>query len=238
MTINVEQHEHDAVRRPPAGRDHDERRRGVRVARAAHRCDARHLRASSTSTTTLTSGADIRVENDGTDTRDSDFPVLVVAGTAAYLAWQDTSTLANGGSDISFSHSTNGGTSWSTQQTIDDPAGEVSASFTPTMSVDPKTAGSQVDDIVALAWEDRREGTQVFSSISTNGAATLRACDPRDAMRKNSQPAARSPASSVCRRSPPRAASVWVVSWQNQAATGAVEHVFVASSIDDGTSWR
>ncbi len=174
---------------------------------------------------------DIRVDNDTTDTRDSDLPVMVVVGTAAYLVWQDPSTLANGGSNISFSRSLNGGSTWSVQQTIDDPLGEVSASFSPTLAVDGKTLASQADDVIGIAWQDQREGTQVFSSISTNGAASFPAAIR--ASNEDSQPVS----GVVTVPSLSSAGSgVFIVSWQNQLDGGA-NHVFTSSSIDSGVSW-
>ena len=61
------------------------------VARAALRLDARHLRRRRGRRRDAPT-ADKEVDNDTTDKRDSDFPVLVVTGTAAYLVWQDVST--------------------------------------------------------------------------------------------------------------------------------------------------
>src|SRR4029079_17734280 len=92
----------------------------------------------------------------------------------AYLVWQDVATSANNGSDVMFSRSTNGGAAGSTPKTIDDGVTEVSSSFTPSLAVDPRAAGT-TDDVIAIAWEDRRQGTQVYASISSDGGATFAA---------------------------------------------------------------
>ena len=174
--------------------------------------------------------ADIRIDNDSTDKRDSDFPVMIVAGSAAYLVWQDVSTQNGGGSDVMFSRSLDGGATWSAEAIIDDPAAEVSSSFTPSLAVDPLGAGD-ADDVVAIAWEDRRQGTQIYSSVSVNGGTSFRT----PIRVSNSAGGAVSGKTTV----PMIAAAgsgVLVVAYQNQL-TGQKTHVYVASSIDSGVTW-
>ncbi len=195
----------------------------------------RDMFAASVATATATPAADIRLDNDSVanpalQTRDSDFPVLTVVGTSAYLVWQDVSTVSNGGSDVLFVRSTNGGVSWSAERIIDDPAVEVSSSFTPTLAVDPKLAGG-ADDFIAIAWEDRRQGTQIFASTSSDGGASF--TSPLRASSENG--AVITGATSI----PVIAAAgngVLVVAYQNQQ-TNSRAHVFVASSIDSGATW-
>jgi uncharacterized protein (TIGR03382 family) len=174
--------------------------------------------------------ADIRIDGDTTQTRDADFPQLVVEDTSAYLVWQDVSTQSNGGSDVMFARSTNGGTSWSTERIIDDPVSEVSSSFTPVIAVDPKSAGG-ADDLVAIAWEDRRAGTQVYTSTSLDGGATFAA--PVRASNASGAPITGT-------TSAPQIASagggVLVVVYQNKQGQNP-SHVYTASSIDSGATW-
>ncbi len=174
--------------------------------------------------------ADVRLDADAMDRRDSDFPLMIVAGTSAYLVWQDVSTAANGGSDVMFVRSANGGASWSAERVIDDPGTKVSSSFAPTIAVDPAGVGGS-DDVVAIAWEDRRQGTQVFASVSSNGGATFAA-----ALRASSdagQPITGATSVPVIAAA---GGGVLVVAYQNQL-TNQKPHVFTASSIDGGATW-
>lgn len=178
---------------------------------------------------TAAPASDARLDNDTGDTRISDFPVLV-AGDYLYVVWQDISTQPSGGSDVVFTRSTSDAATWDAEQIIDDPALEVSSSFTPSMDVDAASAGGD-DDIVAIAWEDRRQGTQAFASVSTDGGATFfgaqRASSDMD-----------EPVNGVTRR--PSVAlggnGVVVVAYEHDLGTG-IEHVFAASSIDNGSTW-
>jgi len=180
--------------------------------------------------TTTAPATDIAID---TDTgADSDFPVLVVNETSAYLTWQDVATAANAGSDVMFTRSTTGGASWEAARIIDDPAAEVSASFTPTLAVDPRAAGT-ADDLVALAWEDRRQGSQVFASVSSNGGATF-----ATPTRASSETGAAIAGGTTI---PQLAASggMLTVAYQNQGtASTARPHIFVATSIDTGATWQ
>ena len=174
--------------------------------------------------------ADIRVDGDTTGKRESDFPVLVVNESRAYLVWQDVSTVANQGSDAMFARSTDGGASWNTERVIDDPVSEVSASFAPSIAVDPRGAGAG-DDVVAIAWEDRRQGTQIFASISSDGGTTF--STPLRASSEAGDPV-------VGQISVPQIAAagsgVLAVVYQNQPANGR-PHAYVATSIDTGATW-
>jgi Neuraminidase (sialidase) len=163
---------------------------------------------------------------------ESDFPVLQVNETTAYLAWQDVATSANSGSDVMFARSSDSGATWAAPRVIDDPSSEVSSSFTPTLAVDPKTAGN-ADDVVAIAWEDRRQGSQVFASVSTDGGTTFAA--PTRASSEIGDPIAGG-------TSVPQIAAagsgILAVAYQNvQNQSGSRAHVFLATSIDTGATW-
>jgi hypothetical protein len=167
---------------------------------------------------------------------DSDFPVLKVNETNAYLVWQEVSTVASGGADVLYSRSTNSGTGWSTPVIIDDPAVELSSSFTPTLAVDPVAAGT-ADDVVAIAWEDRRQGTQIFASVSADGGATFSA-----AQRASSLAGAPITGQTSVPQITAAGSGVLAVVYQNQLpapATGPVPqpHSFIATSIDRGATW-
>jgi hypothetical protein len=189
----------------------------------------RDIFAAAAANITTAPVADLRIDGDVAGNRDSDFPVLVVNETSAYLVWQDVST-TNNGSDAMFARSTTGGTSWDTERVIDDPLAEVSSSFTPSLAVDPKAAGT-ADDVVAIAWEDRRQGTQIFVSISSDGGASF--STPIRASSDSNDPL-------VGQTSVPQIAAagtgVLAVVYQNQQ-TGARPHVYIATSIDSGVTW-
>lgn len=174
---------------------------------------------------------EVRLDGDTADNRTSDFPQLVVAGSGIYVAWQDISTLPGGGSDVVFARSSNNGMSYAPERILDDPAGEVSSSFTPSIAVDPRVAGP-ADDRIYVAYEDRRQGTQVFVAVSSNGGATF-----AQAIRASSQNG--NPIPGVTRN--PRIAYVGsgaaVVAYTNDQGTG-IERVFASSSIDGGLSWK
>jgi hypothetical protein len=180
---------------------------------------------------TLTAApAESAVDTDTTN--ESDFPVLRVNQTSAYLVWQEVSTVSNtpgSGSDVLFARSINGGATWSATRIIDDPAGEVSGSFTPSLAIDPKA--DVTTDVVAIAWEDRRQGTQVFTSVSSDGGATF--ATPVRASSNATAPI-------VGQTSAPQIAAagggVLAVAYQNQLTSG-VPHVFIATSIDTGVTW-
>jgi Notch-like protein len=179
-----------------------------------------------------TTGAVTEVALDTDTANESDFPVLQVNEGTAYLAWQEVATSANNGSDAMFARSTDGGATWGTPRVIDDPSGEVSSSFTPTLAVDPKAAGT-ADDVVAIAWEDRRQGSQVFASVSIDGGATFAA--PTRASSEAGDPIAGG-------TSVPQIAAagsgILAVAYQNQQnQSGARAHVFLATSIDTGATW-
>ncbi len=185
--------------------------------------------ASSTSATAVPT-SDARVDSDAADNRDSDFPMMLAAGDMTYLVWQDVSTLSGGGSDILFARSTNAGVTFSAERIIDDPVSEVSSSFSPQLALDPRTSAA-TDDVVAIVWEDRREGAQVYGAVSLTSGSGFAAAKRVSSV--NGAPAAG--ASSV-----PFIAHVgngtMVVAYQNRL-TAAASRVYVASSIDNGTSW-
>ena len=195
----------------------------------------RDIFAASVATATATPAADIRIDADSVaapalQNRDSDFPILAVVGASAYLVWQDVSTVSGGGSDVLFVRSTNGGVAWSAERIVDDPALEISSSFTPSLAVDPKGAGGD-DDLVAVAWEDRRQGTQVFASTSLDGGASF--SSPIRASSDNGSVIAGQTSIPVIASA---GNGVLAVAYQNQQTNGNV-HVFVASSIDSGATW-
>ncbi len=183
--------------------------------------------AFTTSTTPPTT--DIRIDGDTTDKRDSDFPVLLVNGTNAYLVWQDVSTLASGGSDSIFARSTTSGASWNTEQIIDAPVG-VPSSFTPAMALDPKT-GAANDDLVAIAWQDEREGTQIFTTVSANSGVTFSAPVRASSINGNEVTGVTTVPQIVAAGS-----GVLAVTYQNQL-DNATSHIFMTTSIDSGATW-
>ena len=175
--------------------------------------------------------ADERLDGDGGDTRNSDFPQLAIAGQNIYVTWQDISTQPGGGSDVVFARSTDNGASYQSELVIDDPGGEVSASFTPTIAIDPRTT-SDTDDRVFIAWEDRRQGTQIFTAASSNAGASF-------ATAVRASAANGDPIVGVTRD--PRIAHAGgdavVLAYVNDEGTG-VERLFVTSSIDAGQTWQ
>jgi hypothetical protein len=183
--------------------------------------------ASAASVTTAPAG-DLAIDIDASN--DSDFPVMVVNETNAYLVWQEVSTVANNGSDVLYARSTDSGATWSATQIIDDPAAEVSSSFTPTLAVDPRTAGT-ADDVVAIAWEDRRQGAQVFASISSDGGATF-----SSAARASSDAGGPITGKASVPQIAAAGSGVLAVVFQQQVGS-AKPHAFVASSIDTGVTW-
>jgi Neuraminidase (sialidase) len=189
-----------------------------------------NVTAPNATTATVAPTTDIAIDADAAS--ESDFPVLQVNETSAYLVWQDVAASANNGSDVMFARSTNSGVTWSAPQIIDDPASEVSSSFTPTVAIDPKAAGT-ADDVVAIAWEDRRQGTQVFASVSSNGGAAFSA--PARASQATGSPI--TGVASVPQITATGGGVLAVVYQSQQNQTGARPHVFVASSIDTGATW-
>jgi hypothetical protein len=185
---------------------------------------------SSSATAAINGAEEFRIDGDVGDTEDVDLPVLKVVDQAAYVVWQNLSTVPGAGSDIIFLRSTDNGETYSSEVIVDDPALEVSASFTPTIDVDPAGAGAG-DDRVFIAWEDRREGTQIFASSSFDGGANF------DTPGRASSDAG-DPISGVTRG--PRllyaGGDVLVVAYMNDDP-GTADHVYVASSIDAGATW-
>jgi hypothetical protein len=186
---------------------------------------------SDSASAAIAGGNETRLDSDGADTRQSDFPQLAVAGQNVYVVWQDISTLPGGGSDVVFVRSTTDGASFGAEAILDDPAIETSPSFTPVMAIDPNTAAS-TDDRIFVAWEDRREGTQIYAATSQSSGAAFAA-----ATRVSSDAGA--PINGITRR--PAIAYVGgdsvAVAYTNDPGTG-VERVFVASSVDVGTTWQ
>ncbi|MDB4958635.1 MAG: Myxococcales trans domain protein, partial [Myxococcales bacterium] len=191
---------------------------------------SRDIFAAAVATATSAPAADIRIDGDTLDQRESDFPVMIVQGTSAYLVWQDVSTVAGGGADAMFARSTNNGVSWGAERIIDDPVSEVSSSFTPTLALDPKTSVA-TDDVVAIAWEDRRQGTQIFTSVSVDGGATF-----GTPTRASNEVGAPINGTTSVPQIAAAGSGVLAVTYQN-AQTGAQSHVFVATSIDSGATW-
>jgi hypothetical protein len=130
-----------------------------------------------------------------------------------------------------FARSTNGGTSWDAERVIDDPAGEVSSSFTPSISVDPRAAGT-ADDLVAIAWEDRRQGAQIFTATSLNGGGAF-TIGP---LRASSEAGAVATGQASVPVIVAAGSNVLAVAYQVQQTNQNV-HVFVATSIDNGATW-
>jgi hypothetical protein len=131
-----------------------------------------------------------------------------------------------------FSRSSNGGATWSAPRVIDDPVSEVSSSFTPTLAIDPRAAGTG-DDVVAIAWEDRRQGSQVFASISSDGGTSF--ATPTRASSEVGDAIAG--ATSVPQLTA-AGSGILAVAYQNQQSqAGARAHIFLATSIDTGATW-
>jgi Neuraminidase (sialidase) len=188
----------------------------------------RDIFAAAAANTTTAPVADIAIDTDAAS--DADFPVLVVNESNAYLVWQDVATSANNGSDVMYARSTNGGAAWSTPKSIDDGVTEVSASFTPSLAVDPRTAGT-ADDVIAIAWEDRRQGTQIYASISSDGGATFAA-----PARASSETGAPITGATSAPQIAAAGSGILAVVYQNQQTNGR-PHSFIATSIDTGATW-
>jgi hypothetical protein len=188
----------------------------------------RDVFAAASANATTAPIADIAIDTDATN--ESDFPVLRVNEGNAYLVWQEVSTASNGGSDALFARSSDGGASWSAPRIIDDPAGEVSSSFTPVIAIDPRAAGT-ADDVVAIAWEDRRQGTQIFASISSDGGASF-----STALRASADSGAPVTGQTSTPQIAALGSGILAVVYQNQPSGGR-PHGFIATSIDTGTTW-
>ena len=175
-------------------------------------------------------GPEVRLDGDTSDTRQSDLPEAVVAGNNVYVAWEDVSTGAGGGSDIVFARSTTNGASFATEQIIDDPSAEVSSSLDVSIEIDPMTA-SATDDRVFLAWEDTREGSQIYFARSVDAGATFSA-----ARRASSSGdlaltgVSRDPALAFV------GGNTLVIGYTNDRA--GVSHAYAAASIDAGATWQ
>lgn len=173
---------------------------------------------------------DIRLDGDTNDTRDSDFPRIAAAGAQVYAVWQDISSASGGGSDAMFVRSTNGGTSWQAEHILDDPIAEVSPSLLPSIAIDARTS-APTDDVVAVAWEDRREGTQAFVNVSTNGGASF--AGARRASHQDGEPVI-----GIIRDVEVTHAgnSRIGIAYLHQPA-GQQPHLRAATSLDDGATW-
>jgi Notch-like protein len=173
---------------------------------------------------------EVRLDADTGDTRQSDLPEAVVAGSNVYVAWEDVATGVGGGSDIVFARSTNNAVSWNAERIVDDPAGEVSSSLDVTIDVDPGTA-SATDDRVFLAWEDTRAGSQIFTARSVDAGASFGA-----AVRATSSGDA---ALTGVTRDPALAwagGDLVVIGYTNDRL--GVARAYAAASIDAGATWQ
>lgn len=187
---------------------------------------------SDSASAAIGAGDESRIDSDSGDNRASDFPQLRVNEGNVYLVWEDVST-AGGGADVIFSRSVDGGASFGAEIVIDDPAGEASSSFTPTLAIDAGGAGT-ADDRVFVAWEDRREGTQIYTAVSTNGGGSFGA-----AVRASNSGGG--PIAGVTRRPVIAFAGgeVLIVAYNNDLDLGTgTEHVFASASIDGGATWQ
>jgi len=173
---------------------------------------------------------EVAIDTDAT--ADADFPLLAVNETTAYLTWQNVATGTSGGSDVMFARSSNSGAAWTVPKLIDGPTASSSSSFTPTLAIDPKAAGA-ADDVVAIAWEDRRQGSQVFASVSSDGGTTFAA-----PIRASSEAGAPIAGGTTVPQLAAAGSGVLAVVYQNQqTTTSARPHTFVATSIDTGATW-
>jgi hypothetical protein len=112
----------------------------------------------------------------------------------------------------------------------------VSSSFTPSLAIDPVAAGT-ADDVVAIAWEDRRQGSQIFASVSADGGATF-----STALRASSLAGAPITGRTSVPQIIAAGSGVLAVVYQNQlpatvAAPNPQPHSFIATSIDRGVTW-
>jgi Notch-like protein len=185
----------------------------------------------------LTAGNEKRLDGDTGQTRQSDLPRVIATNAVAgnqnvYVVWQDGSTAPGGGSDVVFARSTSAGTSWNAETIIDDPASEVSSSFVPVIDVDPATSASNSDDLVYLAWEDRREGAQIYAARSTDAGASFGA-----AVRASNQGGSTVPGVSTSPRLAFVGGNTVVIAYANTATSGA-RHIRAAASIDDAVTWQ
>ncbi len=187
---------------------------------------------SDSATAAIPAANERRLDGDAGDNRNSDFPKMNVTGNRVYVVWQDLARQQGGGSDAMFVRSTDAGASFGSERVLDDPAGEVSASFTPALAVDPAGAGG-ADDRIFVAWEDRRQGTQIFTSTSTDGGASF--ANPLLASSAEGMPlvgVTRRPAIAYA------GGDVVVLAYTSDLGQGTTtEHVFATSSIDAGMSW-
>jgi hypothetical protein len=191
---------------------------------------------SDSTSNAIAAAAEKRLDNDTAQNRDGNFPQLIAVQGNVYATWQDVSTVSGGGSDIMFARSIDGGLSttasptWSSEAILDDPSGEVSSSFAPTIDVDPATVGTNSDDRVFVAWQDGREGSQVYLALSVNSGTSFSAA----VRASNTNGAAVSGAVSA-----PQlvyaGSNVVVITYQK--VVSSVAHVFVASSIDAAVTW-
>jgi uncharacterized protein (TIGR03382 family) len=195
----------------------------------------RDMFAASAASAATAPGGEVRIDGDATDKRDADFPKLVTNEESVYLVWQDVSTLPAtdpaGGSDVMFARSLDGGAAWGGEVIIDDPAGELSSSFTPAIAVDPRTAGV-ADDVVAIAWEDRREGTQAYTKFSLNGATSFNAVVRASNLAGDAQPG-----ETTVPQIAAQGSGRFTVVYQNKLTDTAKSHVFATGSIDNGATW-
>jgi Notch 1 len=183
-------------------------------------------------TSALAVGNERRLDNDTADNRDADRPQLARVGQNLYVVWEDISTLSGGGSDAMFSRSTNNGVTWTVEAIIDDPSAEVSSSFAPVIAVDAKTA-STTDDAIYVAWEDSRDGSQVYASRSLDSGATFGA-----PIRASSDAGAAVGGTTDEVQIAFLGSSTVAISYQNDAGAGGNPHVYVAASIDEGATWQ
>jgi hypothetical protein len=187
---------------------------------------------SDDTTTALAVANERRLDGDVADNRDADRPQVVVADQNLYVVWEDISTLTGGGSDAMFTRSTNNGATWATETILDDPSGEVSSSFAPVIAVDPKTA-SATDDTIYTAWEDSRDGSQVYSSRSVNAGAAF-----STPVRASSDAGVSVGGTTDEVQIAFLGSSTVAISYQNDAGAGGIPHVYVAASVDEGVTWQ
>ena len=163
-------------------------------------------------------------------TRASDDPRVIAVGANVYVTWQDIATDTSGDADVMFARSTDSGATYSAAAIIDDPSAEVSASFTPTIDVDPMTA-SATDDRVFIAWKDSRDGSQIYASRSLNAGQTFQA-----PLRASSLLGGPVLGSSSVPKIAYAGGNLVMVAYVNKAANG-VSSVYVAQSDDAAASW-
>jgi hypothetical protein len=158
----------------------------------------------------------------------AEHPDIACAGDSVYVVWEDDRDSDIGHKSIYFTHSGDGGDTWSENQLIiDDPDGDFDA-LGPRIAVDHDPA-SGPDHEISIVWYDNRRGAyDIYFTRSTNGYNFL----PQE-LRLDTD------VSGVAYSAHPRLATdgrggVFVV-WEDSRSGG--NDVYANRSLDYGNSW-